>query len=195
MSEANLEILETAKTTQKWTTISVFIIVGIFIFDKAIDYTTEKENEKLLAESLVIEANFNLYIIEGFRSIEEQISQNDEIWLNRFSTVVIEEAIRDSKFGNKEVKIIILPDSKHITKIKTLMRDVHGNMFLVNDMLDFVGNRQPLRNQTMESFIETKSFDIKKISKQIDIIEYELTKLNEFLIDSYNVTVENIYKN
>ena len=185
---------EIAERTLNITTISVILVATFFIADKLIDYSTEVYNRNLLAESLMIENNLNLNTVEGFNNKKTQIKETDEIFIPRFSTIIVEEAIKNPRFGNEEVKILTLEGDKKIPKIKTLLRDTHAKMVITNDLLDALGNYILFENTTYESFIKQKARHIDFISKEVDKIEQNLFQLNQFLVETYNVTVENIYE-
>ncbi len=157
--------------------------IDTFNENQAIQNENEIEHRKMLAESLMGETNLNLHLVKGFANVKNQTVQNNEVWAHRFSTIIIEEAMKDPEFGNENAGIIDFDGNRRITKIKFLLGDLHTTIILTNHLLDNLYNS------------ESKTLDIEKISGQIDIIEYDLNSLKYFLTDSYNITIENIYEN
>jgi|GEM_PF-6911612 len=168
------------------TIISVGVIAGTFIYEQFQLWGLREQNQKLLTESLEIEIAHNLQVIEGFEKQVDRISKTDEIFIPRFSTVIIEEAIKDTRFGTKEVTVPLSNGTVASIKIKVLLRDVYADMVIANEMLDLVDDMIMFGDGTFEEFIVAKARNFNTTKPAIKIIKTNLSLLEDYLQESYS---------
>ncbi|OGI14976.1 hypothetical protein A3K63_03045 [Candidatus Micrarchaeota archaeon RBG_16_49_10] len=148
------------------TIISLLIIMGIFVWEQFKINQLEKQNTRVLLESLRIEINSNVGFIEDFEKIKERYKSSNEFTQSSFSTIVLEEIVSQGKIGNETDKIMMRSLSNNMTITNRVMGRFQ-NLFFYNTEEQYNAWHK-LKNETVD-----------KVSFNNQIIKVDLLKLNE----------------
>ncbi len=165
--------------------IPIFVLVAIlsiFLFQQIQMIDIENKNQESLKESLIIEIDENLRVTQAFHNVLDRIRNTNEAFGGRFSTIVLEEAIKDRRFGLEEITLKYQNGTVIQTKTKNILRKAHASMTHTNRLLDtytgfFIIGDDP---NIFNDFLKTKedNYDlIKETPMRIAIRDLNLLKI------------------
>lgn len=162
--------------------IAVIVILSIFISQEIIEYYSEMKDLESLRESLIIETDENLKTVEAFYNVIENIKDTDETFNGRFSTIVLEEAIKNNRFGLEEITVQYKNGTLGKKKIKNFLRDTLSDMTFANQVLSIYDGFFVFDEDKFDSFVRVKRQNYDEFERDfISKIKRNLPELKKIL--------------
>jgi hypothetical protein len=151
------------------TIISIFIALGIFIYEQNKENVLEKQNRIALLESLKVEIKSNLEFIEKFNESKEHFKASNEIIMSRFSTLTLEEVISKGEIGNITEKIEMRAALDSMTLVNRELEPFQS-LFLLYTLPEQYRTYHELKNQTID-VVSNNNYIIKQELELLDAIK------------------------
>lgn len=186
-----------------WVSIGIAIIaligviaqIGLFGWQEFSKHQEEINYQKSLAKNIVNEIDFNLYTIRNFNENKEQMIGSDAIFILRFETTLLEEALKNSDFGNYEVPFTFSNNITYNVTLKARLMDDYSALDSSNRLLDMMGNAKVVGTSvlTYSDYVETKNKQIEKILEAMEFLKNRLEGTREIIENKYSLNITDVY--